>query len=124
MAIRRSEKPGRKGQFAPAGDVSSDRPQERARTYWDEEARRIVRAEMERRQVSYKELSQLLADQNGTPSAPPYSERNLISRVSRGSFTFAFALELLRAMQVDSLNVEAVKVPRVIRRFTPSGDAS
>jgi hypothetical protein len=117
MTQRRSTLPGRKGRFEPT-DPSRPRPRgPPERSIWDDEARRIIRSEMERRDISYKQLVQLLETQPGPPLDFAVTERNLISRISRGTFSFSFALQVLRAMGVRSLDVAAVDPPPVQSRI-------
>ena len=116
MTQRRSTLPGRKGRFEPT-DPSRPRPRgPPERSIWDDEARRIIRSEMERRGISYKQLVQLLETQTDPRPDFPVSERNLISRISRGTFSFSFALQVLRAMGVRSLDVSAVDPPPIRSR--------
>jgi len=74
---------------------------------------------MERRGISYKQLVQLLEIQTDPRPDFPVSERNLISRISRGTFSFSFALQVLRAIGVRSLDVSAVDPPRLGLRVRP-----
>lgn len=74
---------------------------------------------MERRDISYKQLVHLLETQPGPPLDFAATERNLISRISRGTFSFSFALQILRAMGVRSLDVSAVDPPRLGFRARP-----
>ena len=66
---------------------------------------------MERRGVSYKLLAKLLEEHGRHVSGYRVSERNLISRITRGTFTFGFAIEVLRAMGVTSVGISAVEGP-------------
>lgn len=111
MTQRRSSSPGRKGRFEST-DPTRPRPQIRfVRSSWDDEARRIIRSEMERRDISYKQLVFLLEAQTGPPLDFAVTERNLISRISRGTFSFSFAIQILRAMGVRSVDVTPVDPP-------------
>ena len=74
---------------------------------------------MERRDISYKQLVHLLETQPGPPLDFAATERNLISRISRGTFSVSFALQILRAMGVRSLDVSAVDPPRLGFRARP-----
>ena len=117
MTQRRSSLPGRKGRFEPT-DPTRPRPRTRTvRSSWDDEARRIIRSEMERRDISYKQLAQLLETQTGPPLDFAVTERNLISRISRGTFSFSFALQVMRAMGVRSLDVTPVDPPPIRSRI-------
>lgn len=111
MTQRRSTQPGHKGRFEST-DLSGPRARVRTvRSTWNDEARRIIRSEMERRDISYKQLAELLGTQTGPPLDFAVTERNLISRISRGTFSFSFALQVLRAMRVRSLDVTAIDPP-------------
>jgi len=117
MTQRRSSLPGRKGRFEPT-DPGRPRPRVPSdRSIWDDEARRIIRSEMERRDISYKQLVQLLETQPGPPLDFAVTERNLISRISRGTFSFSFALQILRAMGLRSVDVTPVDPPPIRSRI-------
>lgn len=64
------------------------------------EACRLVRAEMQRRGVTYRMLARRLSE-----AGVSETERNLVSRITRGTFTFAFALQILRAIGVTRLDI-------------------
>ncbi|GIZ53915.1 hypothetical protein NCCP691_39290 [Noviherbaspirillum aridicola] len=67
---------------------------------WKGEARRTLRFEMKIRDIGYKELVRRL---NGMGVAE--TERSVASKVSRGTFSAAFLLQCLRAMDVRTLDV-------------------
>jgi hypothetical protein len=58
--------------------------------YWRDEARRVFKAELTRRGVTYEFLAWRL-QQIGIK----VTERAIANKMSRGSFTFAFALQCL-----------------------------
>lgn len=67
-----------------------------------EEARRILRAEMVRRGVTFK----LLADSlNARGDGPRESVQTLINKVNRGRYSFAFLIRVCRAMGIASIQV-------------------
>jgi len=66
---------------------------------------------MERRGVSYKQLVGLMEELPDRPLDFRLTERNLISRITRGSFSFAFALQVLRALQVRTLDIDVIESP-------------
>ena len=72
-------------------------------TNWEAEARHILRAEMERRGVTLKELARRLesAGASETPKA-------IGMRINRGTFTFAFALRAFRALGVTKPDLSAL----------------
>lgn len=97
---QRSKDPKRRGQFVGENETKSVPAERKKPTKWDIEARRIVRSEMERRDISYKQLAlklKLLGEDE--------TERNLISRVTRGTFTFGFAIKCLRAMGAAKVTI-------------------
>jgi|APAra7269097403_1048558.scaffolds.fasta_scaffold24501_1 hypothetical protein len=68
-------------------------PAPRVRTYWNEQARNLLQAEMSRRGASYKHLVRLL-EADGIK----VSEESLMTRVNRGTFPLAFFLQVVRAL--------------------------
>ena len=67
---------------------------------WKAEAKRIVRAEMTRRGVTYERLVALLKELGIDESVP-----NLKNKVSRGKFDFTLVLKCMVAMGVKKLTV-------------------
>lgn len=68
---------------------------------WAKEAKGIIRAEMTKRGVTYKGLSDRLAEQ-GTAD----SDVNLRNKISRGTFTAAFFLQCLAALGVHTVRLD------------------
>jgi hypothetical protein len=62
-------------------------------TDWNMEARRILKAELARKDISYKRLAQLLEVEGVTESAS-----GITNKLSRGTFSFAFFLQCMRAI--------------------------
>jgi hypothetical protein len=89
--------------FKPKPGAASKAVARKPPSRLDVEARRIVRAEMERRDVSYKVLVKLM-NARAEPDEK-VTERNLISRINRGTFTFSFLLQVVRALGIARLNV-------------------
>jgi hypothetical protein len=67
----------------------------------DGEAKRILRAEMVRRSVSYDDLAARLAE-----AGMKETNKGLRSKLSRGSFTADFFLQSLTAMGVTTLHLD------------------
>lgn len=65
-----------------------------------DQAKRIIRAEMVRRDVSYADLSGRLAE-----LGIELSEAALRNKVSRGGFSADFFLQALRAIGVETLRL-------------------
>lgn len=68
---------------------------------WAERAKNLLKAELKRRGVGYRELAEKLTAQ-GTPE----TERNLANKISRGGFTAAFFIQCLVAIGCASLRLE------------------
>ncbi len=69
-------------------------------TDWNAEAKGIMKAEMARRHMSYRDLVSKLAEQGTTES-----EANLRNKVSRGGFSAGFFIQCLVAIGVQSVRL-------------------
>ena len=67
---------------------------------WEEEASRILRAEVVRRGLTYKQRS-LQLQRLGVFE----SERAIANKLSRGTFPFVFALQCCKVLGIRSLDV-------------------
>ena len=67
-----------------------------------DEAKRILRAEMERRGFTYKRLVTAL---ELMPGESQETLQAMINKVNRGRFSFAFMLRVCRAMGMSTLNI-------------------
>lgn len=68
---------------------------------WPEEAKSVLKAELKRRNVGYRELAEKL-----TAMGIPETERNIANKISRGGFTAAFFLQCLKAIGCTVLRLE------------------
>ena len=66
------------------------------------EAKKILRAVMERHDFSYKDLADALG---ATAEGQTESVQALINKVNRGRFSFAFFLRACRAMGIQTVDV-------------------
>jgi len=57
----------------------------------------MLQAEMTLRGYTYKQLARVLGDDE--------NEQSLMTRINRGTFSFAFYLQVLRAMGADAITV-------------------
>jgi hypothetical protein len=71
------------------------------RTDWEARARGIIRSEMARREVTYVQLAEKLAE-----IGVDENERNLRNKVSRGKFTAGFMLQCLAALGTQQLRLD------------------
>jgi hypothetical protein len=68
---------------------------------WPEEAKALLKAELKRRSVGYRQLAELL-----TAMGSPETERNIANKISRGGFTAAFFLQCLKAIGCTVLRLD------------------
>ena len=68
---------------------------------WAERAKGLLKAELKRRNVGYRELADKL-----TADGTPESERNLANKISRGGFTAAFFLQCLTVIGCQQLRLD------------------
>lgn len=68
---------------------------------WAERAKGLLKAELKRRNVGYRELAEKL-----TAMGVPESERNIANKVSRGGFTAVFMLQVLSAVGARELRLD------------------
>jgi len=90
---------------------------------WENEARRILRAELVRRGVTYQRLASRLQ-----ALGIKETERSVANKMSRGTFSFAFVLQCLAAIGADSVSIEltesmAESSPATARRRAPAADS-
>ena len=67
---------------------------------WEDRAKRLLRAEMARKGVTYQQLADKLAEIGITQD-----EHNLRNKVARGKFTAAFMLQCLEAIGVKEIRL-------------------
>ena len=68
-----------------------------------EEASRILKADLARRDISYQALADLLGDET-------YGQ--LKSKINRGSFSAGFCIKVMRAICAEQLDLRPVAGPR------------
>ena len=68
---------------------------------WTAQAKNLLKAELKRRGVSYRELAEKL-----TAMGIPESERNIANKISRGGFTAAFLLQCLAAIGTQTVRLD------------------
>jgi len=67
---------------------------------WQERAKGVLKAELKRRNVSYRELAERL-DAMGIYE----SDRNIANKISRGGFTAVFFLQCMEAIGAKSIQL-------------------
>ena len=78
-----------------AGNIMADKDK------WVKLSQSILKAELKRRGVGYRELAEKL-----TAMGTPETDRNIANKISRGGFTAAFFLECLVAVGCKELRLE------------------
>ena len=68
---------------------------------WTARAKNLLKSELKRRGVSYRELAEKL-----TVMGIAENERNIANKISRGGFTAAFLLQCLAAVDAHSLKLD------------------
>jgi hypothetical protein len=68
---------------------------------WSERVKRLLKAELTRRDISYRELAERL-DAIGVKE----TERNISNKISRGGFTAAFFFQVMEAINVKTIHLD------------------
>jgi hypothetical protein len=68
---------------------------------WQERTKGILKAELKRKGLSYRDLAERL-----TAIGVPESETNIKNKISRGGFTAVFFLQCLSAIGVRELHLD------------------
>jgi len=67
---------------------------------WENEVKGMLKAEIKRRNMTYEQLAERLAEIGVDDSA-----RNIINKINRGSFSAVFLVQCLRAIGVTDLRL-------------------
>ncbi len=70
---------------------------------WVEYVKGLLKAELKRRDISYRELAERL-----TEMGIPESERNIANKISRGGFTAAFLIQCMAAIGCDIIRLDNI----------------
>jgi len=73
----------------------------RAGKDWQAKVKRILKAELTRRGISYRELAERLQ-----AIGVKDNERNISNKISRGSFTAAFLIQVMDAIGCGTLHLD------------------
>lgn len=68
---------------------------------WTARTKNLLKAELKKRGVSYRELAEKL-----TAMGLPESERNIANKISRGGFTAAFLVQCMVAIGAQTLRLD------------------
>ena len=70
---------------------------------WEERAKRLIKAELARADVGYRELAERL-EKHGLRE----TEASIANKISRGTFSATFLLAVLIAIEADVVRLETV----------------
>jgi 3-mercaptopyruvate sulfurtransferase SseA len=68
---------------------------------WQAQAKGIIRGELKRRNLSYKDLADRL-EQIGVKD----TEKNIVNKIARGGFTATFFLQCMEAIGVRAIHLD------------------
>ena len=68
---------------------------------WSREARRILKAEIALKDIGFKELSRALEAEGVHVDAKVFA-----TKISRGTFSIAFFLQCMRALEIDTIRIK------------------
>lgn len=68
---------------------------------WKDRVRGILKAEIARKNVKYKDLSVTLAENYGVNESP----QNLSNKIARGTFSAIFMFQILESIGCDSVKI-------------------
>jgi predicted DNA-binding protein (UPF0251 family) len=71
---------------------------------WAHRARRFLRAEIKRAEISYAELARRLRDEHGLEE----TEASIANKLSRGTFAATFFLATMKALGREQINIADV----------------
>lgn len=80
-------------------------------TNWNNEAYQLLKGELGRRKVTYARLQKQLA-----AMGVEETERSIASKISRGTFSFAFFVQCMRAIGVQQVDISAVEPLPTVRK--------
>ena len=81
---------------------------------WNDEAYKILKRELGRRKVTYARLQKQLA-----AMGVEETERSIASKISRGTFSFAFFIQCMRAIGAQQVDVSEVEpLPELPKKET------
>lgn len=84
----------------PAQQAAAALPR-KPRTSWNRLARRIVQDALAAKGIPLEKLAEMLEDEYGHK----YTANSLSARISRGTFTLAFFLQLVAALNIEKLDL-------------------
>lgn len=69
---------------------------------WSEKVKGLLKAELKKRNISYKQLADLLATLGVYET-----DRNIANKLARGGFSAAFLIQCLSAIGCETIHLEA-----------------
>jgi len=84
---------------------------------WENEARQLLKAEIVRKGFTYERLAKAL-QANGVAE----TQRSIANKISRGSFSFVFFLQCLRALGTEAVTIQLPQAPPQLPSAIPDAD--
>ena len=75
-----------------------------AERVWTDRAKRFLKAELKRADITYEELARLLRERHGLTE----TKVSVANKLSRGTFSAAFFLAAMKAIGVEQVRLEDV----------------
>jgi hypothetical protein len=69
---------------------------------WSDIAKGLLKAELVKRNISFKDLATLLKEEYGIDENPT----NLSNKIARGTFSASFMIQCLKVIKCDTLRIE------------------
>ena len=76
------------------------------RLFYEKQARDLIKRAREEKQLTYAQLAELLKAHGAV-----LEERALINKINRGRVTFAFALQVMAALDMEVLKLPNMLIP-------------
>jgi Domain of unknown function (DUF6471) len=68
---------------------------------WQEKVKGLLKAELKRRNISYRELAEKL-----TSAGNPETERNIANKIARGGFSAVFLIQCLSLIEAREVKID------------------
>lgn len=68
---------------------------------WKKKAISIIKVELAKKDIGYEKLSELLSELDVSETAG-----NIATKLNRGTFSFVYALQIFKALDIQRLNLE------------------
>lgn len=70
---------------------------------WNSKAKRIIKSELAKREIDYIKLAELMKE-----IGVDEKQANIANKINRGTFSFAFALQIFKAIGVEQIDLKDI----------------